>query len=218
MAFTSDAKTRWAADWISWPQFGKFWAQVVRHAMRKSEAKGVVMTVSRRDRRASVSLDAITPSGKYLNGAQTELTVIDPLRNTRKLEMTQTAPGRYQVEFDATGAGAYNMEFSQKLQGNLLHHQSRGMAVGYPDELRLKPTNADLLRSISRASGGTFEPKPESIFAASSRSAKRALPMWPYLVLAAAILFVADVALRRIDFGLTAGNLLRRISLSANRA
>jgi len=34
-AFTADAKARWAAEWLSWPQFGAFWAQVVRHVMRR---------------------------------------------------------------------------------------------------------------------------------------------------------------------------------------
>ena len=41
VAFTSDAKARWAAEWLTWPQFGQFWAQVVRHALRKAEAKGI---------------------------------------------------------------------------------------------------------------------------------------------------------------------------------
>jgi Ca-activated chloride channel family protein len=215
VAFTSDARSRWAADWIStWPQFGKFWAQVARHAMRKSEAKGVVMQVSRRDRRATVSLDAILPSGKYLNGAESDLIVIDPHGNNFKLPMTQTAPGRYQAEFDATKPGAYNMEFSQKVQGNLLNRESRGMAVGYPDELRLKDTNTDALRAIAQASGGRYNPPAPSIFQTAGKTAKRALPLWPYLVLAASILFVVDVALRRIDFSLTLGNFLRRISLS----
>ncbi|HUG67819.1 MAG TPA: VWA domain-containing protein, partial [Pirellulaceae bacterium] len=29
-AFTSDAKSRWAAEWMTWPEFGKFWTQVIR--------------------------------------------------------------------------------------------------------------------------------------------------------------------------------------------
>jgi hypothetical protein len=32
VAFLSDAKNRWAADWLAWPGYGKFWAQVVRDA------------------------------------------------------------------------------------------------------------------------------------------------------------------------------------------
>ena len=53
VAFTSDAKARWAAEWISWPQFGQFWAQVVRHALRKSEAKGTFVQIDRKGRKAA---------------------------------------------------------------------------------------------------------------------------------------------------------------------
>jgi Ca-activated chloride channel family protein len=210
VAFTSDAKSRWAAEWISWPGFGKFWAQVARHAMRKSEAKGVVMQVDYKNRHALVSLDSIDAAGRFVNQADTELTVIDPQFGNRKLEMTQTAPGRYVAEFDTPYPGSYHLEFAQKLQGNVLYHQSRGLAVGYPDELRLKPTNTELLQSIARETGGRFDPKPEAIFAATDRAAQRATPLWPYLVAAAALLFVLDVALRRIDLALSFSRFGRR--------
>jgi hypothetical protein len=218
VAFTSDAKSRWAAEWISWPGFGKFWAQVARHAMRKSEAKGIVMQVDYRNRHASVSLDSIDAAGRFVNQADTELTVIDPQFGNRKLEMTQTAPGRYLAEFDTPYPGSYHLEFAQKLQGKVLYHQSRGLAVGYPDELRLKPTNSELLQSIARVTSGRFDPRPESIFAASDRTALRATPLWPYLVAAAALLFVFDVALRRIDLALSFSGLGRRNSVSFLRS
>ena len=69
VAFTSDAKTRWAAEWLTWPQFGKFWAQVVRHAMRKSEAKGVFVQTVQKDGKATVTLDAVQTDGRFLNEA-----------------------------------------------------------------------------------------------------------------------------------------------------
>jgi uncharacterized membrane protein len=218
VAFTSDAKARWAAEWLSWPSYGKFWAQVVRHTMRKSEAKGVVMQVDQKGGKATVSLDAIAPSGKFLNNAQTELTVIDPALGTKKVEMTQTAPGRYSAEFDTPMQGSYFLDFTQKYDGKVLYHQSRGLAVGYPDELRLKPTNVEQLASIARVTGGQFDPKPESIFADSGRTARRALPLWPYLIAVAAVLFVADVALRRIDFNIVFANLRRRPAFAPVRA
>src|SRR5262245_45108475 len=77
-AFTSDAKSRWAAEWLSWPGYSKFWAQVVRHAMRKSETKGAVVEVAQRGGKATVTLDAVDARGKFLNKADTELTLIDP--------------------------------------------------------------------------------------------------------------------------------------------
>ena len=78
VAFTSDAKSRWAAEWLSWPGFSKFWAQVVRHAMRKSETKGVSVAVEQKDGKATVTLDAVDVRGRFLNKAETEMTVIDP--------------------------------------------------------------------------------------------------------------------------------------------
>jgi hypothetical protein len=94
---------------------------------------------------------------------------------------------------------------SQKQQGQVLSQQSRGLVVGYEDEYRLLPTNEDLLRSIARVSGGTYRPEPDAVFADLGRTAARATPLWPYLVMAAALIFLADVALRRIDFVLLVG-------------
>ena len=146
-AFTSDAKSRWAAEWIPWPGYGKFWAQVIRHAMRKAETRGVVVQVEHKNRHAVVSLDAIDAVGRFVNGAETKVTVIDPSLGNRKLEMSQTAPGRYVAEFETPLSGSYHLEFAQELGGRMLNNQSRGLAVGYPDELRLRPADLGLLPS-----------------------------------------------------------------------
>jgi len=68
--------------------------------------------------------------------------------------------------------------------------------------MRLRPANHDLLRSIAQLSGGKLEPRPPQVFEPTARTARRPIPLWPYLALAAALLFVADVAFRRIDFSL----------------
>jgi hypothetical protein len=209
VAFTSDAKSRWAAEWVSWPGYGKFWAQIIRHAMRKSDAKGVFVDVKQKDRKASITLDAVMLTergqGGYLNGADTELTVIGPTGKEQKVAMTQTAPGRYTGEFPTDTAGTYHLQMTQKLNGATLGQQSRGLVVNYDDELRLRPTDEKLLESIASVSGGTFKPEPDAIFNPPERTASRAVPLWPYLLIAALLIFVVDVALRRIDFALLLG-------------
>lgn len=93
--------------------------------------------------RAKLTLDAADPTGRYLNDVETEMTVIDPQLGTRKLPLVQTAPGRYLVEFDTPKAGAYHVELTQKKNGQELSRQSRGLTVGYSDELRLhRPTRS----------------------------------------------------------------------------
>jgi hypothetical protein len=71
--------------------------------------------------------------------------------------------------------------------------------------LRIRPADEKLLEGVARASGGVFRPEPEAVFSQDERTASQPLPLWPYLVMVAALLFVADVALRRIDFDLLLG-------------
>jgi Ca-activated chloride channel homolog len=203
VAFTSDAKARWAAEWLSWPGYSNFWAQLVRHTMRKTDAKGVMVESVQRAGRATLTLDAVDPAGRFVNAAETEMTIIDPQLATKKLPLNQSAPGRYVAEFETPHAGPYHLEITQKLNGQVLSQQSRGISVGYSDELRLKPTNASLLRSIAEASGGKYEVTAADVFAPSSRTASRPTPLWRWLVTAAALLLVLDVALRRIDLSTT---------------
>jgi Mg-chelatase subunit ChlD len=205
VAFTSDAKARWAADWLNWPGYSKFWAQVVRHAMRKSDAKGVFVQVDQKDGKARVTLDAVKVDGKFLNEATAELTVIEPQGGERKLAMTQTAPGRYAGEFPTDKQGTYHVSMTQQAKGQPTMQQTRGLVVNYDDELRIRPTDEALLEAVARASGGTFRPDPEAVFAPDERTASRPVPLWPYLLVAAALIFLADVALRRIDFDLLLG-------------
>ena len=51
-------------------------------------------------------------------------------------------------------------------------------------------------------SQGVFRPKPEDVFAPTTKTVQRPTPLWPYLITLAALLLVLDVALRRIDFSL----------------
>ncbi|QDU61414.1 von Willebrand factor type A domain protein [Planctomycetes bacterium Pan216] len=202
VAFTSDAKSRWAAEWLSWPGFGKFWAQLIRHAMRKSDSKGVVVKTTRKDGHTKVVMDAVDPAGRFVNRAETELTVIRPDLANEQLTMRQTAPGRYVGHVKTDQPGAYHLRLTQRRDGSLAHQQTRGTIVGYPEELRLRPPDEQRLEAIARATGGIHQIDSGEVFATPTTTAKRAFPLWSYLITAALSLFLVDVALRRIDWSL----------------
>jgi len=214
VAFTSDAKSRWAADWLTWDGYNRFWAQVVRHCMRKSDTKGLTVDVRRMGHQTRVIVDTFDDSGAFLNDAATVLTVVDPELKSQSVDMSQTAPGRYEAEFATADSGTWNLQVTQSRAGQILHQQSRGLVIGYSDELRLKSTNVDLLQSIATATGGTFEPAANIVFEPTpTESAASTVPLWPWLVSLAAVLFVADVALRRLDLSRIFGTQTHRSSL-----
>lgn len=198
-AFTSDAKSRWAAEWLAWPGYSRFWAQVIRQTMRKQDARGMMVDIQRTDREATITLDAIDPSGRFLNQAATELTIIDSSLGRKKLVLEQTAPGRYMGRFDTTAQGAYHIELTQTVEGTVVAQQSRGIAVGYPAELRMRPASSDSLAELARITGGDANVSPGQVFADRGETARRPKPLWPHLLTAAIVLFLVDVALRRVD-------------------
>ena len=201
VAFTSDAKARWAAEWLAWSDFGPFWAQVIRHAMRKNDSRGIFVDVERRDGEMTVVMDSVDDQGNYIDGQNTTLTVIDPGLRTDEIEMRPEAPGRYRVTIPTPQRGSYQIELAQSRPGSDAVRQSRGVVVGYPDELRLRPTNEPLLRRIAEASGGRFDAEPAALLESDGRSARNPIPLWPYLLMAALGVFLLDVALRRVDLG-----------------
>ncbi|MCS7468539.1 VWA domain-containing protein [Stieleria sp. ICT_E10.1] len=199
VAFTSDAKNRWAGEWLAWPDFGAFWAQVIRHAMRKDDNRGVFVDVRREGETTFVSLDSVDQNGAFIENATTELTMIDPGLGRQKLAMRQTAPGRFEAEIKTDRRGAYHLDLAQTRQSGSTQRSSRGISVGYSDELRLLPTATSTLQRIATVSGGRFDPTPESIAERIDATAREPMPLWPWLLMIAMSVFVADVALRRIE-------------------
>ena len=201
-AFTSDAKTRWAAEWMTWPGYGKFWTQVIRQVMRKSDARGVQVQTTRTGDRAEVVVDAVNDVGQFLNNAQVALTVIDPRLQRHPYQLPQSSPGRYLSHVPLPLPGSYHLEIAVSQNDQVVYRQSRGLIRGYSDELRIRPTNEQLLREIADISGGQFNPSAADVFRPSSERATRPTPLWPMLLTAAAFLLIADVLLRRIDLSL----------------
>ena len=65
VAFTSDVKNRWAANWIEWPGYGKFWAQQVRDLMRRDSGEEFDFRVVREGGEAVIRLSVLTPDGNF---------------------------------------------------------------------------------------------------------------------------------------------------------
>ena len=201
-AFTSDAKSQWAAEWLTWPNFGPFWAQVIRHCMRKSESKGVFVEVQRDGDRSRVIVDSVDPSGRFINQATTKMTVIAPRLERSNVDLEQIAPGRYQAEIQTDVTGAYHLELSQSVNSVPTFRQTRSIVVGYPDELRLGPADEDLMKKVAEVSGGKYCPTVKDLVASRDRVAQNVIPLWPYLLMGALSLFLVDVLLRRLDISL----------------
>lgn len=207
VAWTSDAKGRWAGDWLGWPGYGKFWAQLVRDAMRTSHGRGVETSITYRGDRGRIIVDNMDDAGRFVNGLASSAQIVKPDLSIEDLVLEQTAPGRYEAEFLMKTTGSYLFKVRQTApqpgsgeEGAVYADFTRGLTVSYKPEYRHLTTNEGFLEQLAEATGGKYKPALEDLFAVGEDEAvpvRRAL--WPWLLAAALILFVLDVALRRLD-------------------
>jgi hypothetical protein len=199
-AFTSDAKSRWGAEWLTWPGYGKFWTQVVRQLMRRTPPGGLQLAVTRHGPRSLLSVDASEESGEFLNGGEAEVLVTDPSLGSTRIPLRQTAPGRYEGQLEAAQPGAWNLDFSIRRDGQPAAQQSRAIVTGEAQELRIRPVNTGLLRRVSEVSAGVFEPRPEDVYRLVPKErAIRPRILRPWLLGLAALLLIPETILRRIS-------------------
>src|SRR6185436_9438323 len=88
-AFMSDAKSRWAADWLRWPGYAQFWAQLVRDVMRTSQDRGAETTLAVNGDEGSILIDNTTDAGEFVNGLTTKAQLIKPDLSIESLSLHQ---------------------------------------------------------------------------------------------------------------------------------
>lgn len=213
VAFTSDAKPRWAAEWMLWSSYPQFWSQLLRFSMRKSDVRRCTVDWEREEDGVRITLDVLDEKESFLNrgtgkvlafapenGIENEKEPLDE-RIRREYPLLQIAPGRYETRIPTPDPGEYHFRISLEHGEKTIFSQSRGIVIDYPEELRWKKTNEDFLRRIADLSGGIVNPSLEQIFSKEeNRSVWKTHPLWPWLLTAACVFYLFDVLLRRFDF------------------
>jgi hypothetical protein len=220
-AFTSDARPRWAAEWMRWADFARFWGRLVRWASRE-DADGLVVAIEEIDaagQRASgggaaaIVLDVFTPSGDPVDGMRVEAVVAGPGRLV-SVPLVQSAPGRYEGQTAATHPGSYAVTVAARAGGRT-RVKTGGFVVSYSPELRDLRPNRALLARIVEATGGAILTAPRQALA-PTRSGAMPAAGWPYLTGLAVAAFLAEITWRRVPaiaehVGMLAGAVMSRL-------
>jgi len=203
LAFTSDATSHWGAYWLGWEGYAPFWSQALRWTLRQG-AKGNLQTqITEEDGRATIAVDAVTSDGEFRNmlDLRAHVSHVDPLgvngptatEETVKLE--QTAPGHYEGRFDARETGTFVTTVEEHGQGAL---QMSTLVIPYSPEYQALQPNMPLLAKIVEQTGGVENPAPAEVFGKLRFGSRSLRDLWPLLAVLAALLFLADVAVRRV--------------------
>ena len=198
-AFTSDAKSRWAAEWLTWPGYGKFWAQLVRGLMRKSDQASFSVSTTETGDRLTVTVDAIKPEGGFRNQLPVTIHALDAAGETRTVQPAQIAPGAYAETFDlpAEGTTIFAISSPELPDGGMTFGHTRS----YPREFLRGETDETLLRQVAEHGKGRFNPTEKEIWARPSKATPQRRDLTDWFLIGALTLLPVDIWLRRRNWG-----------------
>lgn len=205
VAFMSDDRAKWAAPWINWAGYSKFWAQAVRWTLRPFAPSDYNTQVAMDGGRGHISVDAIDPQGHYVNKLDFTAHVAQPtsggLKAPPALEQAlhQTGPGHYEGWFDAPHIGTYLVNVTQKkTDGGPNTSTVVGLSTAYSPEYKDTQSNRYLMTQLASAGSGRTEPTAGSIFGGDRPAVYSAEDMVPLFLLLAILLLPFDIAVRRL--------------------
>lgn len=212
VAFTSDGGHLWTTGWYGSEYYDKLFTQMVRYSMRAvTQSANFALSTDVRDNRVRVVVSALDDKDDFINFLNVQARGVNPGMEGFDLNFTQTAPGRYVAEFDATDSGNYLFSI---FPGEGYERLTAGINVPWSSEFSDRSTNASLLETLAGLKSGNETPGAMADPAATLATNQSALQLdpfrpglkqtisietiWPLLLVLAGITLLSDVMVRRV--------------------
>ena len=204
-AFTSDLSARWGKDWLRWPQFSQFVAQLMRWVQRQGVMENFDVRVDIREGQAIVQADVYDAQERYVNHLDLQGSrVLTPSRQTLPVSFTPIAPGRYQGRFPVQGNGEYVLSMVGTQGDKTIGPKTVGLTLPYSAEYLGLDINYSLLNLLADRTGGQVLRADAASEAADVLFATQGQPLtalkdyWPWFVILALCFFILDIAVRQV--------------------
>jgi Ca-activated chloride channel homolog len=202
-AWTSDCKARWAKNWVGTEAYTRVFTQLTRWLAATEGSADVHAWAELERGTLTVTVDAFDEEGGFRNFLEGEVRVVAPDLTVQTLPLQQVSPGRYQVRASAVQDGSHLAAvFLQDADGNRVGQATAEAAQPYSPEYRPASGGEALLAEVSRVGRGrSLEvADAKSVFAPPEIPRLVPHPLWPPLVVLAALLLLLDVAIRRLEW------------------
>jgi uncharacterized protein YegL len=189
--FTSDAKNRWAANWVAWPGFDRLWTNIFRDLLPHAPASETTADFDRANNELVVEY-------RLAHGVPEPAKIPD---------IYALGPNGFQapLKVDKVAAGHYRGRLSIGQNQGLFRVRPVSDSRAFPevgfyrqeDEMTEYGNNVELLRQIAAATGGRYNPSARQVFDAGNRSVRATMEIWPGLLGLALLLNLAELVLRK---------------------
>ncbi|MFL6449215.1 MAG: VWA domain-containing protein [Bryobacteraceae bacterium] len=189
--FTSDAKSRWAEGWVTWPGFDKFWINATRDLLAHTDTSEASARYDTAD--TSVEVSYRIPSESPEPASIPEIFILGPNGFQKNIPVRKSAPRVYSGTL-RTGKlrGVYRI---RPVSENAAFPE---IGLYRPEqEFQDRGSNEKLLRQIASFTGGRYNPAPSAVFESGGRSLYQPVQFWPALLGLAIALTIGELVARK---------------------
>jgi hypothetical protein len=195
VGITTDGGGLWTESWASWPGSGQLMRQAARFAMRRHMTGSSSAEVNVSEHEVDLVLDVATDA--EARPARVELIAIDSIGNEKRLEAELEAEGPFRYRARARLDGQpFVIARAWDERGTLVVETFGGERAA--DEYAGSGADERLLREVAHAGKGKYAPSAIEVLRHTASSGERPLPLWPLLLVVAALLVAIDLWLRRL--------------------
>ena len=189
--WTSDVQGGWSAAFLTWDRAAEFFAGIISFLLPDRNDAG---EMSLND--GKLTWEAEVPE----ETAHATATLIRPdgTRDTVRLE--RVSDTRFEGETDTAQSGAYAIRITaEDAKGNELTTAESGSVIDWTGEYDQRREDTGALEKLAAESGGKVLEDPQELLSFPDTAARKRTDLTPLLLGLAILLFLFDVAQRRLD-------------------
>jgi uncharacterized membrane protein len=201
VAWTSDSTGRWAADWVGWNGFNRFFSQLVSWTFPGEESGGIEASFVTEGANTKLRVESVEEDGSPRDFFSTTAAIVGPTLEGETLDLVQVAPGVYEQDLGEIDPGAYSVRVTQTRPGTAALGRTLGLVSPTAAEYRILGPNEPFLAALRGATGGVEIEVPADVWEHDLTATSRFTDLWPILLILALILWPLDIAFRRVSIG-----------------
>jgi hypothetical protein len=198
IAYTSDANGRWSAAWVRWSKFHQFWTELISSLRSAGRSWNGEFEYDLRAfwEQTAIILDLAIFSENEGSPVKAKITGAD--QKVAEVVFKEVSKGRFKANWAARVPGKY--EITPFIGENALTSVGVHLSGDHFGETKGRGFNLSTLNWLAQISDGKINPEAEELKKKTLPVVeKRYISNW--LMLAALVLFLAEVACRQLKLG-----------------
>ncbi|MBQ9299755.1 MAG: VWA domain-containing protein [Clostridia bacterium] len=207
LCFMGDSRGAWTGQLLSWSDAAAFYGGMAAFVLPGDERSGELTA-----QRAGDSLEITYTAPEDGSGLSTRVTAILPDGSRQEILLAETAQGVYTGQMTADQYGAYALRVEQyAADGSLERVMEGGTVAGYAREYDLRRTQeTGVLERLAALTGGQVYSDASQLLAQAGKGASRRVDLTRGLMIAALLLLLLDIAVRRLGWDALLDKWLKR--------